>query len=108
MAAGHLLGDTARAGVEHPDLNAKNILIEVDTADGTALLIDLDRMRLEKQIRPLDPSRMLSRLERSLWKLGARTSRPLPAGEWMLLRAAVAAREDAPDPGEASSIRAEG
>jgi hypothetical protein len=102
------LGDTARAGVEHPDLNAKNILIEVDKADGTALLIDLDRMRLEKQVRPLDPARMLSRLERSLWKLGARTSRPLPAGEWMLLRAAVAAREDAPDPGDASSISAEG
>jgi 3-deoxy-D-manno-octulosonic acid kinase len=91
-AAGGLVVDMARAGIEHPDLNAKNILIDLDDVDRGAMVVDLDRTHLEKRIRPLDPARMVSRLERSLWKLGAKTSRPLPANEWIVLRQAAASR----------------
>jgi 3-deoxy-D-manno-octulosonic acid kinase len=50
-AAAHLLTAMARAGVRHPDLNLKNILVAPDTGAGVkAFLLDVDRVRI-------DPSR---------------------------------------------------
>lgn len=54
-----------RAGVVHPDLNANNLLID---GDCRWYVIDFDRARLNDG--PVDPDRMLRRLERSLDKLG--------------------------------------
>lgn len=59
------------AGLVHPDLNARNILMD---AQGRWFLVDLDRARLEN--RPVSADRMLARLERSLEKLGSADWRP--------------------------------
>jgi 3-deoxy-D-manno-octulosonic acid kinase len=62
-----------RLGVDHADLNANNILLDVD---GAVSVLDFDRGR----IRPLGEwrERNLRRLERSFRKV----ARPLPAGRF--------------------------
>jgi len=68
-AAGRAVRLAHEAGIDHVDLNLKNVLI---TAAGEALVIDLDRCRLAAG--PLSPAareRSLLRLLRSWRKLGA-------------------------------------
>ena len=105
VEAGRLLARLARAGLEHADLNARNILLgrppdrharvtrgtpAGDAAAPRALLLDLDRCRVGREGVPLSPARMLARLERSLEKIGGRSDRPLDPAERARLRAAVA------------------
>ena len=85
--AGRLLARLAEAGVEHPDLNARNVLLTPGSQEG-ALVLDLDRSRVGPEGVPLSPARMLARLERSLEKLGERAGRALSSEELDLLRLA--------------------
>jgi 3-deoxy-D-manno-octulosonic acid kinase len=79
-AAGALLRLTLAAGVEHRDLNLRNILIQQrDDGPPTAFLLDLDRARVHEQaVSNAVQSRMIHRLQRSRRKLesaaGARTT----------------------------------
>jgi hypothetical protein len=69
-AAGRLLRDAFAAGIEHADLNLRNILVVRTAAGARALLLDLDRAA----VRPRALERgtrdaMLRRLHRSRRKL---------------------------------------
>jgi 3-deoxy-D-manno-octulosonic acid kinase len=69
VALGRLIARFHSAGIEHVDLNAHNVLI---AGDGMHL-VDFDRARLHTPARPGTPWALgvLSRLDRSLRKLGA-------------------------------------
>jgi 3-deoxy-D-manno-octulosonic acid kinase len=82
---GRLIARTAAAGVEHVDLNAKNMLIEVVPGGSIPLLLDLDRCHVYPPGIRGRPGDMLARLSRSLREHGRRTGRPLSAREWEAL-----------------------
>jgi 3-deoxy-D-manno-octulosonic acid kinase len=86
--AGLLVGRLARVGVEHPDLNARNILLAVEGGAPVAMLLDLDRCRVRAPAA-VPPDRMLSRLERSLRKISSQKATSLRPAEWDALRGAV-------------------
>jgi 3-deoxy-D-manno-octulosonic acid kinase len=88
-AAGSLVGRLARAGIEHRDLNARNILLVREGEAPVAMLLDLDRCRVRPPGTRLSPRTMLLRLERSLRKISERRGRPLSGAEWNRLRSAV-------------------
>ncbi len=70
-AAGRLVRDAAAAGLLHPDLNLRNVLI-TQSADGVrAHVLDLDRSVVRTRPRPRDAERMTDRLHRSRRKLEA-------------------------------------
>lgn len=77
QAAGALALQFADAGVYHPDLNARNILLRPHDTGWTAVVLDLDRCRIGEA--SLDPSPMRARLARSIEKLGHASGRPLPS-----------------------------
>jgi len=64
QALGRTLARFFAHGLRHPDLNARNILVD---ADGGFWLLDLDRATLAG--RPVPAGRMLARLARSLRKV---------------------------------------
>jgi 3-deoxy-D-manno-octulosonic acid kinase len=90
-AAARLVRQCHDAGLRHPDLNARNILI---APDGTAMVLDLDRAELVDDLRFRDRAAALARLYRSLHKLGLA---PLPVGEddWATFLAEYAAGDPA-------------
>lgn len=90
-AAGALLARTAAAGIHHPDLNAKNIVLEADGSPPVAHLIDLDRCRVRRRPRASDEQAMRARLERSLHKHATRAGIALPAGHLHALGAGIEA-----------------
>lgn len=90
--AGRLVGRMARSGVEHPDMNARNVLLAWEGGRLVAMLLDLDRCRVLPPGRSASALRMLRRLERSLRKIAARTGASLLEGDRSGLRAAVEAR----------------
>lgn len=95
--AGRLVRLLAEAGVDHPDMNARNVLLvgepashPLEGAPWRAFVLDLDRCRVRPRGRPVDPGAMLDRLERSVRKVlrgdGARATAPSDA-ELAALRA---------------------
>jgi hypothetical protein len=71
-AAGKLVARLTHAGAHHPDLNARNILIEWDATEGArAHVLDVDRIRFHVPGDPTVSSANITRLERSLTKLRA-------------------------------------
>ena len=81
-AAGRLLRATFAAGIEHADLNLRNILIAGAPTTPRALLLDLDRATVHE--RPLTTavrSGMLARLHRSRRKLEQAAGRVTGAAE---------------------------
>jgi len=83
-AAAALLRQLAEAGVAHPDLNAKNILL----TDGSAMqahVLDLDGCRVGAPLDAGARAAARARLARSLHKWERRTGRPLAAAEWAAL-----------------------
>lgn len=78
-AAGRLVRDMERAGVYHPDLNARNILV---TRDGEvrAHLLDLDRCQCREEGVPVPVGPMRDRLLRSLRKLARRAGQEMDGG----------------------------
>lgn len=84
QAAGRLVADAHRAGLDHADLNASNILFD---ADGAPWLIDLDR-GLPRSLGSGWRRRNLERLHRSLLKLrGERPVHEVDEGHARLLAA---------------------
>ena len=84
---GALVARAAAAGIEHPDLNARNVLVESFPGGTSPLLLDLDRCRVRAPGVPGDAETMLSRLTRSLRKHEERSSSRLARAEWDALRA---------------------
>lgn len=86
-AAGALLRTAFAAGVDHADLNLRNILV---TADGTAYLLDLDRAHVhEGSVSDVARNRMLERLHRSRRKLESLHGRPVGQAELRAFEAAL-------------------
>jgi len=85
-ASGRLVRKLERAGLLHPDLNAKNILLRGDRASPRAHLVDLDRCCARTLGIPAPAFPMRRRLERSLRKFEVRTGRRLSAEAWAALR----------------------
>lgn len=90
-AAGELVARMGRAGVEHVDLNAKNILLTSGNKGPRAYVVDLDRCRVEASGTTAGAAPMRRRLERSLRKFESATGRVLSPGEWAALRHGVEA-----------------
>jgi len=86
-AAGRLIRQMASAGVRHPDVNAKNVLLHGDPDAPDAMLLDLDRCVISEPrvSAPIIP--MYRRLERSLVKWEHRTGRKMSEEECRALRA---------------------
>lgn len=76
-AAGALLREAFRAGVTHPDLNLRNVLV----SGGEAWLLDLDRARVGRPVGARGRAAMLARLHRSRLKLEAAAGRVVDAAE---------------------------
>ncbi len=74
-AAGSLLRQCFDAGLNHPDLNLKNILVQRTVTGVAAYVIDLDRARLGAVATEAQQARMLARFERSRAKIELRTQR---------------------------------
>ncbi|MSR36946.1 MAG: 3-deoxy-D-manno-octulosonic acid kinase [Gemmatimonadetes bacterium] len=91
---GRLLARTAAAGVEHADLNAKNVLVEQRKGGALPLFLDLDRCRVFPPGIRVDPRAMLTRLCHSLRKHEGRSTRPLAAEEWSVLSGSTNARDE--------------
>lgn len=86
-AAGDLIRRMASAGVRHPDVNAKNILLHGDPEAPHAMLLDLDRCVISEPPASTSITPMYRRLERSFAKWEGRTGRPMSEVERRALRA---------------------
>ena len=85
-AVARLVRQLHDAGLHHADLNARNILI---VADGSAMIIDLDRAELRDALSARQRTAMLARLYRSLHKLGL-APEPVTEEDWAAFYAAYA------------------
>jgi 3-deoxy-D-manno-octulosonic acid kinase len=88
-SAGRLVARMGSAGVEHADLNAKNILLTPGRRGPKAFVLDLDRCGVVTPGGPGRTKSMRRRLERSLRKLEGATGRLLRPSEWEALRDGV-------------------
>jgi 3-deoxy-D-manno-octulosonic acid kinase len=90
-AAGALLRLAFAAGVEHRDLNLRNILIQQrDDGPPTAFLLDLDRAVVHDQaVSNAVQSRMIQRLQRSRRKLESAAGVSTTAAELAVFEEAV-------------------
>ncbi|HPD17721.1 MAG TPA: lipopolysaccharide kinase InaA family protein [Planctomycetota bacterium] len=77
-ASARLVRQIHDAGLWHPDLNAKNILLG---ADGSAMILDLDRAELLDELPLSARFANLARLYRSLHKLGL-APKPVSDAAW--------------------------
>ena len=84
-AVGALLARSAAAGIEHPDVNAKNVLLERSVGGPFPLLLDLDRCRTRPPGVACDAAPMVERLARSLRKHEERTRLWIGRSEWGIL-----------------------
>ena len=87
---GRLVARSAAAGVDHADLNARNVLVEQQRGGPLPLFLDLDRCRVLPPGIRADPRAMLDRLIRSLRKHEGQHARPVAAEEWAVLSASSA------------------
>jgi len=89
QAATALLVAMARAGVRHPDLNLKNILVASTESDGVrAYLLDVDRVDIEHS-RALAAAANAARLVRSATKWRERHGASISDSELAALEAAA-------------------
>lgn len=86
-AAGDLIRQMALAGVRHPDVNAKNILIHGDPEAPRAMLLDLDRCVISEALTGTSTTPVYRRLERSFVKWEGRTGLRMSEEERRALRA---------------------
>ena len=89
LTAGRLVARLGDAGVDHADLNAKNILVTRGDRGARAHVLDLDRCRVGTSGTTRRTASMRRRLERSLRKLEAARGRALRPSEWAALRHGV-------------------
>jgi Lipopolysaccharide kinase (Kdo/WaaP) family len=86
-AAGRLIRQMASAGVRHPDVNAKNVLLHGDPEAPDAMLLDLDRCAISEPRAGAPITPLYGRLERSFVKWERRTGRRMSEEERRALRA---------------------
>jgi 3-deoxy-D-manno-octulosonic acid kinase len=92
-AAGALLRASFAAGVEHADLNLRNILIVQENTATRALLIDLDRAAVrDGPVRPAVRSAMLARLHRSRLRFEQKAGRASTEAEMAAFEAGLGGR----------------
>jgi 3-deoxy-D-manno-octulosonic acid kinase len=91
VGVGRLVARAAVAGVEHADLNARNVLIETLPGGTIPLLLDLDRCRVHPAGLRGEPDVMIERLSRSLRKHAHRSGREITRREWEALTEAARA-----------------
>jgi 3-deoxy-D-manno-octulosonic acid kinase len=84
-ASGRLVRRLELAGVHHPDLNAKNIVIARREKNVEAHMVDLDRCRVRVRGVAAPAFPMRRRLARSLSKLERLTRQPLTNADWEAL-----------------------
>jgi 3-deoxy-D-manno-octulosonic acid kinase len=84
QAAGRLVRELGRLGLQHPDLNLKNVVIGYGGGEPKAWVLDLDRCKLSAKA---DAAAMWNRLQRSLAKWEKTSGGPLEPS----LRAALEA-----------------
>jgi hypothetical protein len=95
-AVARLLARMASAGVRHPDLNVRNVLIARDAnGDREAWLLDVDRVWFDTPRHPRVREANLSRFSRSVRKLREREALPVGEGEMALLAALAREEEEA-------------
>jgi 3-deoxy-D-manno-octulosonic acid kinase len=80
-AAGKLVQRLCDCGVLHPDLNLKNVLIQMTRGEARAFLLDLDLCRTIGRVSPRRAAAMRRRLARSLRKWEAATGRSASPAE---------------------------
>lgn len=90
-ATGGLVRAWEVRGVFHPDLHARNVVVQLSGGGAAAHVVDLDRCRVRRRGVPAPALPMRRRLEGSLRKLEARGEIALPPGGWDALRAGYAA-----------------
>lgn len=91
-----LLARMASAGVRHPDLNVRNVLIaRDDNGQYEAWLLDVDRVWFDTPRHPRVREANLSRFARSARKLREREGLPVGDGEMALLAALAREEEEA-------------
>jgi 3-deoxy-D-manno-octulosonic acid kinase len=84
--AGRLVGRMGALAIRHPDLNAKNLLVQATPDDGPRIhLLDLDRCRARSRAPLAAGWRMRRRLVSSLRKWERKGGRPLLREEWAAL-----------------------
>ena len=87
-AAGRLLRSLHEAGLIHPDLNLKNILIGADERSPRAYILDLEKCRIVASVSTSKRRRMLARFRRSARQLERRSGRAVAIAEWEAFSAA--------------------
>jgi 3-deoxy-D-manno-octulosonic acid kinase len=91
-----LLARMAVAGVRHPDLNVRNVLLTRDeNGQREAWLLDVDRVWFDAPRHPRVREANLSRFARSARKLREREGLPIGDGEMALLAALAREEEEA-------------
>jgi 3-deoxy-D-manno-octulosonic acid kinase len=94
-ATGALLRSAFAAGIEHADLNLRNILIAGPAGAPRALLLDLDRAVVhERPVSTAARSSMLGRLHRSRQKLERRAAQQTDGAGLAALEAGLAGHDD--------------
>jgi 3-deoxy-D-manno-octulosonic acid kinase len=81
-ASGRLVAQLHAASIYHPDLNLRNILIAEPERRPHALIIDLEKCRMQGRLSATQRARMLARLERSAARMGSATGSRLTAADW--------------------------
>ena len=84
--AGALVRRLEEAGFFHPDMNAKNVVIQAHAGGPRAHLVDLDGCSARPGRASTPGHIMRRRLERSLRKLERQAGVQLPTGAWAALR----------------------
>lgn len=108
-SAGELLRAAFAAGVEHADLNLRNILIARTTSGTQALLLDLDRAVVrDGGVGDVARRRMLERLHRSRRKLERAFGRRASADELATFDAAVGAAAHVSSGGDTTDSQTRG
>lgn len=92
VGAGALVRRLEQAGMLHPDLNAKNLVVTGTGEDPHLHLVDLDGCCARDPGVPVPTFSMRARLERSLRKFENRTGRKLSSRAWSALRSGFAAK----------------
>jgi len=80
--AGRLFRSIHRAGVIHPDLNIRNVLVRWSGRTPQAYILDIEKCRTKPRLSKQARNRMLSRFRRSARKFEKRTGQRIGEEEW--------------------------
>ncbi len=81
-ATGQLIGSLHRAGVFHPDLNTRNVLIRWGDEPLDAYILDIEKCVIEARLSQRARRGMLNRFHRSIRKFEQSTGQRLSGNEW--------------------------